>query len=129
MNSNLRSGTLQHKIVELLNQNPGGGLTSKEISQCLNRLNNSVSGSLSVLEKKGLVSKIVDSNSPDTKYISSSKLTVLSAVEQEFSPRSNLINVEMLRERLNKVRMEAEQLRREEENLATTLEVLTQFIV
>ncbi|WP_375468208.1 hypothetical protein [uncultured Nostoc sp.] len=127
MNTNLKPGTLQYKIIEFLAQHPDQGWNYKEIALGLNHPNKSVSCSLSVLEKKRLVRKIVDFNSRAAKYIYNIELpisepTVPTFVEQEPSVQYNIM------QRLHKVRMETEQLRREEEKLVTTLEVLNEFI-
>ncbi|MEH2423384.1 MAG: hypothetical protein V7K48_21475 [Nostoc sp.] len=126
MNANLKPGTLQYKIIEFLAQHPDQGWNYKEIALGLNYPNESVSCSLSVLEKKRLVRKIVDFNSRAAKYISNIELqisepTVPTFVEQEPSLRYNIM------QRLDKVRMEREQLRRKEEKLITALEILNEF--
>ncbi|MEH2468346.1 hypothetical protein [Nostoc sp.] len=128
MKANLKPGTLQYKIIEFLTQHPDQGWDYKEIALRLNRRDESVSCSLSVLEKKRLVRKIVDFNSRAAKYyiyninLPISEPTVPTFVEQEPSIQYNLT------QRLHKVRMETEQLRREEEKLVTTLEVLNEFL-
>jgi hypothetical protein len=122
----LKKGTLQYRIKEFLVQNNEQGWTSKEIAIKLNSNYGSVSGSLSMLEKNGEVTKVLDS--PAAKYFSSNK--------PSSRYNSNIIEIEKIIERREIIKkkrheltQEEEKLAKEEEKLAIALEVLTELVV